>query len=300
MSNSDALLSRVREFLREEVDDDDRAELESLIESRALAELEARFSGMPTFGTAGIRGILGAGESRMNRSLVIRVTYGVVRHLLDTVPDAAQRGIAIARDGRHRSDVFQRDAAAVAAALGVRVHWLDGTNPTPLLAFAVRHLGAAAGIVITASHNPPAYNGYKVYWTNGAQIIPPVDTGIAAAIEAAPPANKILRHGDSPRIETVHVANAYGDAISALALTPEIDVSSVRIAYSALHGVGQATFLDVMSRRGFQHLFPVPEQAEPDGDFPTVSFPNPGRQPMLAKRKFPAPVPFLKGDVGTL
>ena len=275
MRDNDALLSRVREFLREEVDDDDRAELVSLIESQALADLEDRFSGMPTFGTAGIRGILGAGESRMNRSLVIRVTYGVVRYLLDTVPDAAQRGIAIARDGRHRSEVFQQDAAAVAAALGVRVHWLDATSPTPLLAFAVRHLGAAAGIVITASHNPPAYNGYKVYWTNGAQIIPPVDTGIAAAIEAAPPANKILRHGDSPRIETVHVTNAYGDAISALALTPEIDVSNVRIAYSALHGVGQPIFLDVMSRRGFQHLFPVPEQAEPDGDFPTVSFPNP-------------------------
>ena len=275
MSDNDALLSRVREFLRHEVDEEDRAELVSLIESRSLAELEDRFSGMPTFGTAGIRGILGAGESRMNRSLVIRVTYGVVRHLLDTVADAATRGIAIARDARHRSDIFQKDAAAVAAALGVRVLWLDGTSPTPLLAFAVRHLGAAAGIVITASHNPPAYNGYKVYWDNGAQIIPPVDTGIASEIEAAPPANEISRHQDSPRIETVHVANAYGDAIATLALAPEIDVSPMRIAYSALHGVGQATFLDVMTQRGFQHLFPVPEQAEPDGDFPTVSFPNP-------------------------
>lgn len=275
MRDSDALLSLVREYLREEVDDDDRAELVALIESRSLAELADRFSGMPTFGTAGIRGILGAGESRMNRSLVIRVTYGVVRYLLDTVPDAAQRGIAIARDGRHRSDVFQRDAAAVAAALEVRVHWLDGTSPTPVLAFAVRYLGAAAGIVITASHNPPAYNGYKVYWDNGAQIIPPVDTGIAAAIETAPPANEIARHEDSSRIETVHVADAYGDAIAALALAPEVDVSNIRIAYSALHGVGQATFLEVMGRRGFQHLFPVPEQGEPDGDFPTVSFPNP-------------------------
>ena len=271
----DVLVRRVREFLRQDVDAEDRAELESLIENGSFTEFESRFSGIPTFGTAGIRGVLGAGESRMNRSLVIRVTYGVVRHLLDTVADATTRGVVIARDGRHRSDVFQKDAAAVAAALGVRVHWLDGTSPTPLLAFAVRHLGAAAGIVITASHNPPAYNGYKVYWDNGAQIIPPVDTGIATAIEAAPSANEISRHEDSPRIETVHVANAYGDALAALALAPEIDVSDMRIAYSALHGVGQATFLEVMRRRGFQDLFPVPEQAEPDGDFPTVSFPNP-------------------------
>jgi phosphomannomutase len=279
MTNSphqEALLERARDFLRtEEVDDRDRAELEELIERGALAELEERFSGRPTFGTAGIRGVLGAGESRMNRSLVIRVTCGVVRYLLDTVPDAAARGIAIARDGRHRSDVFQRDAAAVAAAVGVRVHWLAGATPTPVLAYAVKRLGAAAGVVITASHNPPAYNGYKVYWHNGAQIVPPVDTAIATAIEAAPPASEIARDEDSAKIETVRVETAYRDAVAALALAPETDVSPLRIAYSALHGVGQPTFLEVMRRRGFEHVFAVSQQAEPDGDFPTVSFPNP-------------------------
>jgi phosphomannomutase len=279
MTNSphqEALLERARDFLRtEEVDDRDRAELEELIERGALPELEERFSGRPTFGTAGIRGVLGAGESRMNRSLVIRVTCGVVRYLLDTVPDAAARGIAIARDGRHRSDVFQRDAAAVAAAVGVRVHWLAGATPTPVLAYAVKRLGAAAGVVITASHNPPAYNGYKVYWHNGAQIVPPVDTAIATAIEAAPPASEIARDEDSAKIETVRVETAYRDAVAALALAPETDVSPLRIAYSALHGVGQPTFLEVMRRRGFEHVFAVSQQAEPDGDFPTVSFPNP-------------------------
>jgi phosphomannomutase len=198
-----------------------------------------------------------------------------VRYLLDTVPDAAARGIAIARDGRHRSDVFQRDAAAVAAAVGVRVHWLAGATPTPVLAYAVKRLGAAAGVVITASHNPPAYNGYKVYWHNGAQIVPPVDTAIATAIEAAPPASEIARDEDSAKIETVRVETAYRDAVAALALAPETDVSPLRIAYSALHGVGQPTFLEVMRRRGFEHVFAVSQQAEPDGDFPTVSFPNP-------------------------
>ena len=275
MSNSDALIARVRDYLRHDVDDGDRAELESLIATGALDELESRFSGMPTFGTAGIRGVVGAGESRMNRSLVLRVTWGVVRYLLDTVPDAASRGIAIARDGRHRSDVFQRDAAAVAAAFGVRVHWIEGPTPTPVLAFAVRHLSAACGIVITASHNPPAYNGYKVYWENGAQIIPPTDTGIAAAIEASPRADAIERDESSTRIETVDVGEAYVDAIASLSLAPALDVSRARIAYSALHGVAQEKFVEVMRGRGFEHVFPVPEQAEPDGDFPTVTFPNP-------------------------
>jgi phosphomannomutase len=271
----DALIGRVREFIRHEVDDGDREELESLLAIHAFDELEGRFSGMPTFGTAGIRGVIGAGESRMNRTLVIRVTYGVVRYLLHTIDDAATRGIAIARDGRHRSDVFQRDAAAVAAALGVRVHWLDGTSPTPVLAFAVRHLGAAAGIVITASHNPPAYNGYKVYWDNGAQIVPPVDAGIAAAIDRAPPADEVSREPNSSKIETVDVQGTYVDAIAALALAPDVDVSEMRVAYSALHGVGQPTFLEVMGRRGFEHVYCVAEQGEPNGDFPTVSFPNP-------------------------
>lgn len=279
MPGNDAanVVARAKEFLQtHEVDEDDRAELEALIASEAMTELEDRFSGLPTFGTAGIRGVMGAGESRMNRSLVIRVTHGVVRYLLDTVPDAATRGIAIARDGRHRSDVFQRDAAAVAAALGMRVHFLGGTSPTPLLAFAVRYLGAAAGIVITASHNPPEYNGYKVYWENGAQIIPPIDTGIAEAVESSPGARAIARDEGSSRIEEVMgMADAYVEAVSALVMTPDADVAPLRVAYSALHGVGQEIFSKVMERRGFERIFPVPEQALPDGDFPTVQFPNP-------------------------
>ncbi len=273
------LLSRVERYLAHEVDESDRLELASLLElarsgdSRAESELVERFSGTPRFGTAGIRGLLGAGESRMNRALVLRVTYGLTRYLLETVPRARERGIVIARDGRRLSDVFQRDAASVVSALGVPVHLVPGANPTPLLAFAVRHLGASAGVMITASHNPKAYNGYKVYWENGAQIIPPVDSGIAARIDEAPEASDVSLA--TSRIHTVDdVAEHYLDALHSLE-TPLALATDLGIAYSALHGCGQRLFLRAMKARGLENLHPVAEQAEPDPDFPTLAFPNP-------------------------
>ncbi len=272
------LFRRVERFLELEIEPEDRRELEALLrraqagEDGALRELESRFSGPLLFGTAGIRGILGAGESRMNRSLVIRVTHGLALHAIESVPRARERGIAIARDGRRLSDVFQKDAAAVLAAHGIAVHWIEGPSPTPLLAFAVRHLGAAAGIMITASHNPPPYNGYKVYWENGAQIVPPLDEEIAARIEEAPGASAIPRLEPSPLLRRLP---AIDDAYLT-ALPPRVNADpSLRIAYTALHGCGQRLFLEAAKRRGFASVFPVPEQAEPDPLFPTVAFPNP-------------------------
>jgi phosphomannomutase len=206
----------------------------------------------------------------------MRVTHGLVRHLLDAIPGAAERGIAIARDGRKLSDVFQRDAAAVAAALGVRGHLIEGANPTPLLAFTVKRLRAAAGIMITASHNPPRYNGYKVYWENGAQIVPPVDAAIAAAIEASPGASEVPRAEGSGRVvPALGAEESYLDALSSLACAPEVDAGDLRLAYTALHGCGGKIFFEAMRRRGFSRLHSVPAQAEPDPDFPTLSFPNP-------------------------
>jgi phosphomannomutase len=280
MTLSPALLVRVDRFLRQEVDPADRAELEQLVsaardgDESSRLEIEERFSGPLTFGTAGIRGILGAGEGRMNRSVVLRVTYGLGTYLLEKVPEARTRGVAIARDGRARSDVFQEDAAATLNALGIPVYWIDGPEPTPLLAFTVRHVGAAAGIVITASHNPPAYNGYKVYWGNGAQIVPPIDIGIAECIEAAPGANEIPRQaGRYQRRDDLK--EAYLRSVAQLASVSEIAAGDIRIAYTALHGVGQPLFLAAMHQRGFRHVFPVDEQATPDPEFRTVTFPNP-------------------------
>ncbi len=272
------IFPRVERFLEDEVDPEDRREIGSLLmrardgDESALRDLESRFSGPLTFGTAGIRGILGAGESRMNRSLVLRVTYGLALHVIDRVPEARERGVALARDGRRLSDVFQKDAASVLAAQGIAVHWIDGPSPTPLLAFAVRHFGAAAGIMITASHNPPAYNGYKVYWENGAQIVPPLDEEIAARIAEAPGASRIPSTESSPFVrECLSAGEAY-----LAALPPRVNADpSLRIAYTALHGCGQSLFLEAARRRGFDKIFPVPEQAEPDPAFPTVSFPNP-------------------------
>src|SRR5262245_2856750 len=274
----DRLFDLVERFIRDEVDSSDRAELESLLararggDVSAHSDLESRFSGPLLFGTAGIRGIIGAGESRMNRALVLRVTHGLALHVIESVPRARERGVAIARDGRRLSDVFQKDAAAVLAAQGIAVHWIDGPRPTPLLAFAVRHVDAAAGIMITASHNPKAYNGYKVYWENGAQIVPPIDEGIAARIRDAPAARSIPRLESSPLIRRLSgIEEAFHEAL------PPRDCAdpALRIAYTALHGCGQALFLEAAERRGFRRIFPVPEQAEPDPRFPTVAFPNP-------------------------
>jgi phosphomannomutase len=272
------VVRRVERFLEEEVDASDRRELKTLLERArggdisAIRDLESRFSGPLLFGTAGIRGVLGAGESRMNRSLVLRVTHGLALQVIDSIPRAKARGVALARDGRRLSDVFQKDAASVLAAHGIAVHWIEGPSPTPLLAFAVRHLGAAAGVMITASHNPPAYNGYKVYWENGAQIVPPVDEAIAARIAEAPGASRIPSTESSLLVrERASIGEDY-----LAALPPRVNADpGLRIAYTALHGCGQRLFLEAAKRRGFDAVYPVADQAEPDPEFPTVAFPNP-------------------------
>ncbi len=278
------LWARTQQFIDDDVDASTQAELAALLaragqDAAAEAELADRMSGPLEFGTAGLRGVYQAGESRMNRAVVIRATYGLIQYLLATIPEAVTRGVVIGRDGRRGSLELQRDAAEVVAALGVRVYFLSGTSPTPLVAHAVKQLGAAAGIQVTASHNPPEYNGYKVYWENGAQIIPPVDAGIAAQIAASPPARKVRRlplaEGRAKGLVFEHHAEAA--YLSALAQLRFVDapVEQLVVAYSALHGVGEALFQEAMRRRGFRQVHSVAEQAQPDGRFPTVRFPNP-------------------------
>src|SRR5688572_24261759 len=176
-------LEYARVWLEEEPDAEMKTELAALIEAGGV-ELVRRFDGRLEFGTAGLRGVIGAGPQRMNRVVVRRATAGLADHLLAQVPDARERGVVIGYDGRRGSRVFAEDAARVLAGQGIRAWLATGVVPTPLCAFAVTDRGAAAGIMVTASHNPPEYNGYKVYWGNGAQIIPPHDTGISAAIDA--------------------------------------------------------------------------------------------------------------------
>ncbi len=273
------LLDRARDFLAHDPDPDTRAELEAMVERRD-PELAERFAGPLAFGTAGLRGLLGAGESRMNRAVVLRTTAGIAAWLKGTGKDLS-RGVVIGYDGRRQSDVFARDAAAVLLAAGISVYLSEGTCPTPLCAFALRDREALAAIMVTASHNPPDYNGYKVYAENGAQIIPPIDGTIAAAIDAAPPADEIARAdldeaAKEGRLQWLGEAMdaRYLEAIGTMMPAKGGD-RSLRIVYTPMHGVGAKLWRRAFEGAGFSDLHIVPEQAEPDGAFPTVAFPNP-------------------------
>ncbi len=256
------------------------AEVRGLVAKADWKELEDRFGASLEFGTAGLRGTLGGGTNRMNRAVVRRTTAGLARYLKQHVPDVAKRGVVVGRDGRLMSLEFTADAAAVLAAEGIPAHVFPGVAPTPLTAFGLTHLRAAAAIMVTASHNPPEYNGYKVYWGNGAQIVPPHDAGIAKAIDGVEPAKdvRLLSEADARAKGLFHaigpeVERAYLDAILALRCTKE--PAGLRVVYTAMHGVGGRHVLAALKEAGFTDVHPVPEQQEPDGRFPTVRFPNP-------------------------
>ncbi len=274
---------RVRRWMEDDPDPESRAELASLLDAlgedpggTTVLALAERFSGPLRFGTAGLRAPVGAGESWMNRATVIRATAGLAEHLLEVVPDVRERGVVVGRDARRGSERFQVDVAAVLAARDIPVLWLPGVVPTPVVAFGVRRLGAAAGVMITASHNPPADNGYKVYWGHGAQILAPTDADIAAAIDRQPGARFVPRRPAGEGIvERGDLVDAYLDAVARVRFVPEAPVADLRIAYTPLHGVGKKLFVEALVRRGVGFIEVVPEQAEPDPSFPTVAFPNP-------------------------
>jgi phosphomannomutase len=279
VSVSPALLSTAQAWLAADPDPETRAELDALIQAKD-PDLADRFAGPLVFGTAGLRGVVGAGESRMNRATVIRTTAGLARHLLAEVPNAAERGVVLGRDARRGSAEFLRDAAMVLSAAGIPAHVFDATSTetglaaTPLVAYAVRALGAAAGVMITASHNPPEYNGYKVYADNGAQIVTPTDAAIAAAIVEAPPANAIALDDRLVRSIDRTVVDGYLHEIVARTRRSE-GRADLRIVYTPMHGVGDAFAHALFDKMGFAHVQSVPAQARPDGTFPTVRFPNP-------------------------
>jgi phosphomannomutase len=263
-----ALWEQARAWLAEDPDPETRAELTGLIEAEDLAAVADRFAGPLEFGTAGLRGALGAGPNRMNRAVVIRAAAGLAAYL--TARGA--KAVVVGFDARRKSDQFARDTAAVVAGAGMRALMLPRPLPTPVLAFAVRHFGADAGVMVTASHNPPPDNGYKVYLGDGAQLAPPTDLEISAQIAAV---GRIAAVPLEQEWETVgdEVVDAYLDrAASLIAAGSPRDV---RIAYTPLHGVGRSVVLAAFERAGFAPPHVVSEQAEPDPAFPTVAFPNP-------------------------
>jgi phosphomannomutase len=277
---SGGLRAAAEAWLADDPDQRDRAELRGLLDAGpgAAAELADRFRGRLTFGTAGLRGVVGAGPNRMNRAVVRAATAALAGWLAGHVPGAAGAGVVIGCDARHRSGEFAAEAAGVLAGAGIRVHLLPPRQPTPLLAFAIRQLGAAAGIMITASHNPPADNGYKLYLGDGAQIIPPVDAQIEAAIGGLGPLSAVPAATASPLISQHgdEVAQAYVAAI--VAASPGLPVPAgppLRVVYTPLHGVAAGLALRAFGQAGFPPPHVVAAQASPDPDFPTVAFPNP-------------------------
>jgi phosphomannomutase len=248
----------------------------------AETDLEDRFAGGLEFGTAGLRGVLGAGPNRMNRAVVARATWGLAQVILEAVPDAATRGVVVGADARVMSRELSEDVAAIFGAAGLPVMLFGTPVPTPLVGFTVKRMGAAAGVVITASHNPPEYNGYKVYWENAAQIAPPMDDRVSAAMNRAPPARSIARPDLAVLLAlglltfpAEDAERAYLDAILALRVHPATGNRDLRIVYTPLHGVGDALMGRALHQAGFTSVTSVREQQEPDGAFPTVAFPNP-------------------------
>ncbi|MBE1599624.1 MULTISPECIES: phospho-sugar mutase [Streptomyces] len=267
----DDLIARAKAWLAEDPDPDTRDELGGLIDAADTAELTARFSGTLQFGTAGLRGELGAGPMRMNRSVVIRAAAGLAAYL--NKQGAGGGLVVIGYDARHKSADFARDTAAVMTGAGLRAAVLPRPLPTPVLAFAIRHLGAVAGVEVTASHNPPRDNGYKVYLGDGSQIVPPADAGIAAEIDAVRSLDDVPRPDAGWETLDDSVLDAYLARTDAV-LSPG-SPRTARTVYTAMHGVGKDTLLAAFARAGFPEPVLVAEQADPDPEFPTVAFPNP-------------------------
>lgn len=275
----------VEAWVADDPDEATRTEITALLaaadggDAGAVADLEDRFAGFLQFGTAGLRGALGAGPNRMNRAVVIRAAAGLAAWLREAVGPGFT--VVIGCDARYGSEQFARDTAAVVTAAGGQAMLLPPRQPTPLLAFAVRHLSADAGVMVTASHNPPQDNGYKVYLGGravtdsgqGAQIVPPYDAGIAAQIA------RIERVADVPLAESgwsllgEEIRQAYLARVADL--VPLGRAGRLRIVQTSMHGVGGATVVQALNDAGFVDIHVVPEQADPDPDFPTVAFPNP-------------------------
>ena len=271
---SERLVVEVKSWISDDPDPKTRAQLQEWLDRGATEELSECFQGFLEFGTAGLRGPLGPGPSRMNRCVVSKTAYGLSRFM----SNAGLKSIVIGRDARYGSEDFTRDTAEIMSGAGFEVFVLPRALPTPVLAFAVRKLGCDVGVMVTASHNPPQDNGYKVYLGGtvngiryeGSQIISPTDKEISAEISAAPSLNQVPR-GTTWTILSDEIVNEYIATTARLGNSP----IELKVVYTAMHGVGTETVLKVFDRAGFTRPILVKEQAEPDPDFPTVAFPNP-------------------------
>ena len=246
-------------------------------------EIKERFYMDLEFGTAGLRGIIGAGTNRMNIYVVRRATQGLANYIAKV--DKKAQGVAIAYDSRHMSSEFAEEAALCLAANGIKAYIFESLRPTPELSFAVRHLGCVAGINVTASHNPPEYNGYKVYWEDGAQITPPHDSGIMGEVKSISDWNTV-KTMDKAEAEKAGLFQVIGKEVDDAYMAElkkqvihmdaiEKEGKNLKIVYTPLHGTGNIPARRILKELGFENVYVVKEQELPDGDFPTVSYPNP-------------------------
>ncbi|WP_321284840.1 phospho-sugar mutase [uncultured Vibrio sp.] len=271
----------IDQWLARDPDPKTREELQHLVDKNAQQELNDRFGSRLAFGTAGLRGKVGAGPNRMNRLVIQETATGLGHYLIEQVQDATSRGVVIGYDGRPDSKQFAHDTASVLTALGIKVYLTHKVAATPIVAFGVRTLNAAAAVVVTASHNPPEYNGFKVYWENGAQIIPPHDSGIAAEIDQATTKPLPLMSLDDAKQQGLLVwleddyYQSYRQTMNENALLTPDSSTDISIVYTAMHGVGADMAETLLADAGFKKVASVTEQREPDGNFPTVNFPNP-------------------------
>ena len=273
MSSLETLIAKARSWQSQDPDAETKAELEALILAGDEQGLASRFGGRLGFGTAGLRGELGAGPNRMNRVLVAQAAVGIARYLKANFDDPS---CVIGFDARKNSDVFAKDSAEILVGLGVRAYLYDSLVATPMVAFAVRELGCSAGIMVTASHNPPADNGYKVFDFTGSQIIPPMDALIASEIgkfAENESVSDLVRSSDYSSVPA-SISVDYLQGVSGL-MNRHSDRKSLKIVYSAMHGVGAEFIEKIFDIAGMDPLIPVASQHKPDGTFPTVAFPNP-------------------------
>jgi phosphomannomutase len=273
MTQLESLIQQARSWIDQDPDAETVAELEKLISESDEAGLLDRFGQRIGFGTAGLRGLLGAGPNRMNRVLVAQAAAGIAKHLKENFDDPS---VVIGYDARKNSDIFAKDSAQIFAGYGVRAHLFPELAATPLVAYAVRNLGASAGVMVTASHNPPGDNGYKVYDFSGSQIVSPMDLEIAKHIDEFAKSSSVASLARSDSFEEVasSVRSGYLQSVSGL-LNKHSTRKHIKIVYSAMHGVGASFIQEIFRLSGLAEPAQVLSQQEPDGSFPTVVFPNP-------------------------
>lgn len=280
---SDEIKSKIKEWTCDDYDEETRNEIKSLVESGDEKELTDRFFKDLEFGTGGLRGVIGAGSNRMNKYNIWKATQGLANYIKEQFPEKSSA--AIAYDSRNFSDSFSMEAALVLAGNGIKVYLFESLRPTPMLSFTVRHLKTQTGIVITASHNPPEYNGYKVYWEDGGQIVPPHDKNIISKVQQVTSIKDIKHISEQEAKDKglLHmigedVDKVYYEKVKSLCINPDIikeTADDIKIVFTPIHGSGNIPVRTALANLGFKNITVVKEQEQPDGNFPTVKSPNP-------------------------